>query len=170
MRHRIIVTFLVLATAACGQNSELVNVPGNAAPVELPAQKNQQLADAIGPYRHHSSYTTAQRLVIRTPEAWAAAWDKIVGNITPKPAMPAIDFTTDMVILAAMGTRNSGGYAIDVPGVLESPSTLFARVRSTSPGNTCVVTGALTAPVAAVIVPTFSGTVQFIEDAVIQGC
>lgn len=170
MRHRFVVSLLALVTAACARSSESLDVPADTTPVELPAQKNEELASAIGPYRYYSSYNQPVRLVVRTTTDWSAAWDKIVGSVMPKPPLPEIDFEHEMVIVAAMGTRSSGGYSIEVPSVYESQSRLYARVRQTSPGSTCGVTAALTAPVAAVVVPAFSGPVTFLEEAVTHQC
>ena len=169
MQHRVIVTWLTLVSAACVR-PDPAGVPADASQVTLPGQQNENLADAIGPYRYHSDYTGRERLVIRSAADWNSAWDKIVGSVAPKPPIPAIDFTTHMVLLAAMGTRNSGGYTIEVPAVFESQSQLYARVLETSPGGMCGVTGALTAPVAAVIVPAFSGQVRFIEETAVRTC
>lgn len=68
-----------------------------------------------------------------------------------------MDFDRDVVIRAAMGTRNTGGYAIEIRQVAAASGRLFAVVVETSPGDRCGVTEALTQPVDVVLVPGMAG-------------
>ena len=70
-----------------------------------------------------------------------------------------------MVVLVAMGQRPTGGYSITVEGVYDASGRMFARVREKSPGATCIVSEAFTAPVDAVRVPRRDGAVIFVERA-----
>ena len=84
--------------------------------------------------------------------------------------MPEIDFSKEMLLVAAMGTRNTGGYSIEIEAVDRSSSSITASVRTHSPGKTCGTTAALTAPVAIVRIPRSTLPVQFVEEHVITDC
>lgn len=170
MRSALAFSLLLAPVAACNLSLASSGVPDDAAQITLPAESNEKLSDALGPYRHYSGYNERERLVIRTAPDWATAWDKVVALVMPKPPVPAVDFASDMVILAAMGTRPTGGYGIEITSVLGSQTGLYVRVRETSPGGNCGVTAALTAPVTAVIVPAFPGPVHFVEETARREC
>jgi hypothetical protein len=121
-------------------------------------------------YRYSSGYADSARLVIRNKDEWAQIWSRLVSNHGPTPATPEIDFSRDVVIVAAMGTRATGGYTIAVSNVAEDGAGLVATVVSTSPGRTCGTTAALTAPVDIVKVNRLDVPVRFVEQQSVHDC
>ena len=117
-----------------------------------------------------SGITDRRRLVIPTQEEWEAFWSEFVGNVTPAPEAPVIDFATQMVLVATMGSRNTGGYAIAVDGVFEGPTTMLVRVLESSPGSSCVTAQVLTAPATAVAFARSDLTVEFEDAAIVHEC
>jgi hypothetical protein len=114
----------------------------------------------------YSGFETPIRFVIRDQAAWETFWRTMHANEFPQPDVPAIDFTTRMVVAAAMGTRNSGGYSIRIASL----SAGTARVVSTSPGSQCVVPGVITQPVDAAVAPRVEGTIRFEESSEVHDC
>ena len=57
------------------------------------------------------------RALIRDEDAWARLWERIHENVTPRPPLPAVDFSRHMLIAVATGTRPSGGFGIAVKSV-----------------------------------------------------
>lgn len=113
-----------------------------------------------------SSYTGIEdrrRLVIRERAEWEAFWRELAANQIPTPPAPEIDFGRSMVVAATMGTRPTGGYSIAIDEVAWSGGTIRVTVVETSPGEDCVLTQALTAPVAAVEVERREGEAVFVE-------
>lgn len=110
------------------------------------------------------------RQVVRTAGEWAAVWQRMHGHITPQPALPAVDFTRSLVLVAAMGTRPSGGFTIAVDSVVRRGGGLVAHVTSTVPGASCMTTAALTQPVAAVRVDATAAEVTFQERQAVREC
>jgi len=108
--------------------------------------------------------------VVRDSQAWSALWAQIVANHSPTPPVPSIDFSREMLIVAAMGTRNTGGYSIKVESVSGSSTELVATVTATSPGRSCMTTQALTAPVDIVRVPRSELPVRFVEQRSVNEC
>jgi hypothetical protein len=109
-----------------------------------------------------SGYTSPERRVIAAPADWAAAWSQIHAGRTPVPALPAVDFSRDVVILAAMGTRRSTGFSIVIDEVRVLAGTFYVRVTETSPGRNCAVGAAITAPVHAVRAPREAVSARFV--------
>ena len=111
------------------------------------------------------------RLVIRDEAAWQSVWTQIHAGRTPTPALPAIDFSRQMVVVAAMGTRTSGGYGILFESAHEdAPGGIVLRVLSTSPGKGCVSPAVLTDPVDIAVVAMHPGPVRFAERSVTRNC
>lgn len=145
---------LVLAVTACAAGT-LTEVPADAQRVSF-----DEIDELDSPF---SAFSEPQRMVITDAEAWAEAWQRFHGAVEPMPAIPNVDFTQRMVILAAMGQRSSGGYQIAVEGVYRDADRLIVEVRETSPGPRCVTTAALTSPATAVITDRFDGEVAWVE-------
>ena len=119
---------------------------------------------------HFSGATSSARVVVTTPEEWAAVWEWIYAPYTPKPALPAVDFAQSVVVVASLSERSSGGYGIDVDDVYRTDSEIVVELRETAPGSSCVVTAALTQPVVAVRVPRGAGDITFVERRSEQEC
>jgi PrcB C-terminal len=125
--------------------------------------------EAALPIRYDSSMSERARLVIRDDAHWAEAWKKLATNVE-SPPVPAVDFATHVVIIAAMGTQPSGGHEITIDDVKLSAKGAKIFVTESSPGSGCAVTAALTAPIAAVLAPRFAGEATFVEKAITPDC
>jgi hypothetical protein len=154
-----------LALLACGTEAPIDGqslAPRLAVPIlELPA---------LEPYRTHSGFRAPARLVIREQAAWTEAWSTIVSGSEPAPVAPAVNFDQFMVLLAAAGSRGSGGHSIEVRHVTEDSAELAVEVEAVSPGATCVVTMGFTQPLHAVLVPARAGAVRFVERQRVEEC
>ena len=111
-----------------------------------------------------------RRVVIRDAVAWGQLWAEVTAHVTPRPALPVVDFAQEEVVVAASGTKPSGGHAIAIDGVYESDGRRFVAVRETSPDANCFVTGALTSPLAAVRVARSTAPVTFVEQRETRRC
>lgn len=118
----------------------------------------------------YSGLTERGRQVLRSDSEWAALWDAIYSNVSPKPVLPFVDFDENVVVVASLGARSSGGYAIDVAAVYRTSADLHVVVRETSPAPSCVVTTAETQPVVAVQVPRDDGAIEFVERGSLHEC
>lgn len=108
----------------------------------------------------------SRRLVIRDANAWADFWSELgVGE------RPSVDFSRDIVVVAAAGQRPTGGYEIAVDRVTNNGGELTAEVVETTPGPNCMTTASLTQPVDVVVVPGVAPrSWSFVERKEIRGC
>lgn len=123
--------------------------------------------------RVHTAYSglvEQRRQVITTVEEWAAFWEEFEATREPKTELPAVDFTTHVVLIAAMGSRGTGGYTISIEAVFEADDRLLVRVLERSPGSNCIVTQAVTRPTTGVVVPRHTTDVTFQEKAETVDC
>lgn len=105
------------------------------------------------------------RAVIQDSNAYREVWERATQR---RKAPPAIDFTRDMVIVAAMGTRFATGYAIHIRSVRPHGPTLQVHVLLSvgcGPGDM------LTYPIDIVRAPREDRrVVTFVEEVESQRC
>lgn len=155
---------VLLMAAACGDiGAPLPTVPADA--IRVPDSQVDTLINASW-----SGVSQSRRAVIRSAAEWAAFWAEAHGPLTPRPPVPAVDFTRSTVIALAMGGRPSGGYGIRVKEVLESGGGLHVVVEENSPGRRCIVTLVATNPVFAVAVGRAGLDVTFVEERRVHEC
>lgn len=155
----VIVALLVAAVPGCMQG-----VPEDAQAVAL-----SRIPEARW-FLYDSGMATARRRVIRDQGHWESRWLEMVGSLRPIPPTPAVDFANHVVIVVAMGTRPTGGYAIDIEAVHAMDDDVWVSVRQTSPGPSCVVATANSAPVDVAVVPRFGGDATFLEEESEHDC
>ncbi|HEX2716179.1 MAG TPA: protease complex subunit PrcB family protein [Allosphingosinicella sp.] len=124
----------------------------------------------LQPYRYSNGVSDAGAVVIRDAAEWERAWQRIVVNHSPKPAAPAVDFSREMVLLVAMGTKSSGGYTAEIQRAVTRAGGLEVDWAAVSPGSNCFTTAALTQPIDVVIVPRVEGEVAFARHDQTRNC
>lgn len=110
-----------------------------------------------------SGYSDPSRQVVRNQRDWAFAWSRAFAGRSPAPPRPRVDFSREMVIVAAQGARPSSGYDISVDRVAEVDGSIEVEVTSTTPAADCFLLAVITAPVAMVRVPASTSRVRFVE-------
>ncbi len=117
--------------------------------------------------KYNTPFQQRQRVVIRDAEAWASLWQQLWSLGSYKPALPAVDFTRELVVVAMMGVRGSPGYFIVIQDAVVREGGLDVTVQEIEPEwgpyNACGTAGVATYPVAAMRVPRTEGEVRFIE-------
>ena len=103
------------------------------------------------------------RLAVRDEATWARLWDEIYRPVEPTPHRLEVDFTKDMLIAVAMGTRRSGGFDITVERIAVEDGQLMVTVRSSRPPPDAVVGMALTQPLQIVRVERTDQEVVFLD-------
>ncbi|HUP89132.1 MAG TPA: protease complex subunit PrcB family protein [Longimicrobiales bacterium] len=117
----------------------------------------------------YSGVREPQRTVINNEAAWSALWSQIASeNGTSAP--PRVDFSKEVVVVAAMGERKAAGYEIAITGVQRVLDVLIVDVASTAPGPTCDRSEVITTPLQAVRIPRTDEAVSFHERSVVLSC
>jgi hypothetical protein len=169
MLARVSVVSFLIAAGACTarESTPAAGEPvQNAAAEPLPVTR---LKTEPYTFTYSSGFERSARLVIRDSAAWRMAWDTVHIRSSPMP-LPAVDFSKEMIVVAALGLRNAGGYSIYVDSASESASGIEVVIRSVSPGKTCGVTAALTQPVDIARLPRREGAVRFAERSEVSEC
>jgi hypothetical protein len=145
----------LLVIAACAGNDAAPRSP------EPDLRSGLVSAPPTGRYSGVCAYPE-ERTVIRTPEDWRQTWSELFACTSPAPPVPSIDFEREMVLLAALGERTSGGFrAAILRAEPNGDGVLVVDVAEYRPGDGCFVTTVMTYPVAVARVPRREGAVAF---------
>ena len=105
----------------------------------------------------------AKQEIVKSADAWEKLWKQHVTATGESDKIPAVDFSKEMVVVATMGTKRSGGYSIEIVDVIASDKTLKISVKKTSPPPDAMTIQALTAPFHFVAVPMSKLKPEFVE-------
>jgi hypothetical protein len=86
------------------------------------------------------------REVLRDATGWARRWAALGRSDPP----PTVDFGHEMVLVACLGARRTGGYGIEIVGATLEVDALVVTVRESAPPAGVPVAQVLTAPFHAV--------------------
>jgi hypothetical protein len=98
-----------------------------------------------------------KQVVARNASEWAAIWREHAGG---KP-VPAVDFTSRMVVAIFLGARSSAGFSADVTRIRPADGGLIVEWQERRPAKGEVSAQVMTSPAAIVTVPKFDGKVTF---------
>jgi hypothetical protein len=157
---------LVVWAAACGGNDDAV-IPEGAEELSFSTESPQGDRWVF----LDTDLEVATRSIIRDEPAWRALWQALFANRSVMPPLPAIDFTREMVIAVAIGSRPTGGYRVEITAVHAMGGDLYISFRETQPDPaTCVTTQALTSPAALARVSRSVGRVHFVGSVSVHRC
>ena len=99
--------------------------------------------------------------VIKDQAAWAKAWAKHAAK--PNETAPEIDFSKQMVVLVALGRKNTGGYSVQISKIEPVGDRLQISVVRTTPAPGAMTIQALTAPFHMVVVAKSDLKPKFVQ-------
>ena len=121
-------------------------------------------------FRLNGGITERGRLVIRDRNAFDKLWQQLHRLGSDKPPLPEVDFSREMIIVAAMGQQPTSGYEIIIDSACKVDHQLGVLVRSTNFLKCFGQTTSLTAPVDMVRLPKTDLPVVFRETEVTSDC
>lgn len=123
------------------------------------------------------AHLPAMQMVIKDAETFNRLWAQMYGSAFPPdqqqplPAPPAIDFSREVVIVASLGQKPTGGYDIQIERVIPTTNgNVEVIVTTISPGPNCIVTAVLTNPVDIIRMDAPMKPVQFVERSMQYDC
>ena len=110
-----------------------------------------------------SGIREAKQEVVKNADAWEKLWKQHSTAAGSSDKIPTVDFSKEMVVVATMGTKRTGGYTIEIVDVEAKDKTLRISVKKTSPPPDAMTIQALTAPFHFVAVPKSDLKTEFVE-------
>ena len=117
-----------------------------------------------------SRLPTAARLVIADSSDYRVFWTRVTGS-SDMANRPKVDFSREMLVIAAMGEQPCMGYGINVDTVYrDQDHRVFAVVRERRRGARCGCLSQLVSPVDIIRIPRTERPVTFIERVETNSC
>jgi hypothetical protein len=162
VRGSTIALAMVLGVGACSDGVSPPGEPGASIPVV-------RLRSDPYPFAFYSGLDKPDRIVVREPVTWQIVWNKVWFGDSEVQPIPTVDFSSEMIVVAALGARSSGGYGILIDRANElANGGISVTIRSTSPLN-CIVTEGFTQPVDIARLP-IREKVEFTERSEVHQC
>jgi hypothetical protein len=105
-----------------------------------------------------------REVTIRSAADWSALWKAHA----PAAPVPVVDFTREMVVAVFLGTRPTGGYAVEIASIEATRNEVIVTYRVDEPARDAMVIQALTAPAHVVRVESRKGSVKFVRAAPVK--
>src|SRR4051794_8109026 len=80
-----------------------------------------------------SGFMAPQEMFVSSLKEWTDLWTTRLGSTGEKRLHPGIDFDRDVVIVAALGTKNTGGYTIEITRIVKTKTDIQVFVKRTAP-------------------------------------
>lgn len=110
-----------------------------------------------------SGVTDFREVTVRSEAAWRRLWAEHTAHRVPAPPAPDVDFTESMIIGVFLGTRPSGGHAVDILSVTPAGTGAVVTYREIRPAAGTAQITVLTQPYHLRVVPRRDGVVRFIK-------
>jgi hypothetical protein len=109
-----------------------------------------------------SGFTVPLQMFVSSEKDWADTWEKRLG--ASKRPRPSVDFAKEVVIVAALGMKDSGGYSIEVSKIVRTKDDVQVIVRIGSPPEGAKPGGGPTSPFVLVKIKKPDKPVTFKEE------
>ena len=161
---------IVLTIAAAATQAGCVSNPTGVVTTPTVSIEMTRITPSAPEPLYYSGLSESTRLVITDQATLAEVWNRVFATMTDPPAIPAVDFAHERVLVAALGARTSGGYRIEFDHATAESEDVVAEVRTSSPGAHCATSLAITQPVDIVKIPLSGGPIRFAEIQTITDC
>lgn len=104
-----------------------------------------------------SQVESPRQLVARTQAEWVALWRDHAGGTPP----PVVDLSARTVVAVFLGSRSTGGYAVEITGTRQQGPALVVQWRERRPAPDQVSAQVITSPAHIVSIPHFAGEIRF---------
>jgi hypothetical protein len=99
----------------------------------------------------------ARLMTIHDQATWSALWR----THAPDKALPAVDWSKEMVAAVFVGARMTAGYRVEIVGYREEGGRVVAGYREIVPARDAISAQVLTSPYAIAALPRRDGDVVF---------
>jgi hypothetical protein len=156
---------LLLFTAACGGGGADAEEPKSAPLPEGVSALAPDARIAIPAAERPACQPASTRMVFRVEAEWTGFWEYSFAEGCPRPQLPAgFDWNKEMVVLAAMGRRESVADSIQVRGSGVVGDSVLVVLRRTSRQDGCTEPTVRVWPRDMVRIPADKRPVRFVEE------
>lgn len=116
-----------------------------------------------------SGVRTRRMEIISRASEWQAVWTQIVGDQSPAPPLPSVNFDEQLLIFVALGETPDACVRIAVESVTRRDGVLHVAVKRTRPPSSCSCPAIVAFPVHVVSIPRAATGAEFSLRNVTEG-
>lgn len=116
-----------------------------------------------------SPFGTDTTVVVRDSASWAALWNRLHESYEVPP-LPTVDFTREMLVGVAMGTRPTTGYDVQLTAAALDRGILRVQAYETEPDRSCIEGDIVGSPFALARVSAVAATVEITIAEATESC
>jgi hypothetical protein len=116
-----------------------------------------------------SGIRTRRGEVISRGDVWRQTWEEINATLSPKPALPTVDFERNILLLAALGETGDACKRVAIESVEHRGGALRVSAKETRPPASCVCPPVTVQPVHVVSIPRAATGASFEFRSVTEG-
>ena len=111
-----------------------------------------------------SGFQSPLQMFVASEKDWIDLWEKRQGSNAPARTHPDVDFKRDVVVVAALGSKESGGYSIEIAKIVQTKENVVVTVRIGAPPPGTTSKGGPTSPFVLVRMKKPDRPVTFVEE------
>jgi len=92
------------------------------------------------------NYEQRTAFTIKNATAWENLWLELYSGHSSIPDVPAVNFTSAMLVAVFQGERGSSGYLTNITRIIMTDAYYVVYVDETHPGEGCAVAAVMTYP------------------------
>jgi hypothetical protein len=104
-----------------------------------------------------SAIEEPRQVTVRSAAEWGTLWKENGAG----GALPAVDFSREMVVAVFLGSRPTAGYGVEIVRAVGNSGALIVDYVETRPSRDTITAQVLTAPYHLAAIPKHDGTVTF---------
>jgi hypothetical protein len=108
--------------------------------------------------------------IVRDADEWTSLWMQSAYGRPSEPPVLAVNWKTEMCVVAAAGTRSTGGYVVLIDVIEAVDGHLRVLAWEIRPGPNCPTTFLLTHPFHAVAAPARPGEATLVKRIAYEDC
>ncbi|RMG23213.1 MAG: protease complex subunit PrcB family protein [Bacteroidetes bacterium] len=117
-----------------------------------PAAEGEPIAFEVLDEGAYCGVNEQKQVLIRSAAAWQQLWQDLHAGQTGGAELPEVNFDEKWVIACFMGSRNSGGYRVQLRNVWRQADHIAVSLTHEAPGKNCMATMAITQPYILVVI------------------
>lgn len=86
---------------------------------------------------YYAGFAADTNMVITNEDDWTNLWNQLYQSVTPKPALPVVDFTKNKIIAVFKGVSKNADYSTKISNIIEGDTIVLVQIENTFPGKTC---------------------------------
>ena len=118
------------------------------------------------------NYEQRANFTITNATVWESLWLELYSGHSSIPDVPAVNFTSAMLVAVFQGERESSGYLTNITHIIMTGAYYVVYVDETHPGEGCVVAAVMTYPYQIIKISDhpLNLPVQFVYNIIIHEC